>query len=59
MGHHRRVPSFSNYTKTWEPKVAEAVRQKVEHLLEESKSDGFDESRPYMISLSGIPGSGM
>ncbi|GKZ01288.1 putative kinase [Mayamaea pseudoterrestris] len=50
MGQHRRQPSNSDYTKTWEPMVAETIRQKMDHII--------NAERPYMLGLIGIPGSG-
>ena len=56
--HHRRQPSSSDYTKSWETKVAESIRQKVEQHHDSCNGNGSS-SRPFMVSLSGIPGSGM
>ena len=49
MGGHRRVPSQSDYTQSWEPSVAETIANKVEQ---------FEGKGPYMVGLTGVPGSG-
>lgn len=50
-----RGESFSEYTTSWEPQVAETIRQKSQQQLEESENR---RPRPYMVAVCGLPGSG-